>query len=361
MKQAKEFKLVECSGTAYEIGLQWGEGCRESIHRISQDSFRHLESMYQATQEDVIAQAMKFLPRIQEFDPYLVEVMKGQASATGLSFSEILAQRCMNELLFYYTQIRGLCTAFAATGKATAGGQTLLGQNVDWSPGAIIDFLKIHHKGGPEQYVLSFANSSELALSSAGYGICALATVGRSYAFNLPLGCYMPRVMRQKSIHDAMELLKQVARGVGYFQLADANGVMLGIESTCDDYEIIQPQDDLMLHSNHYLTERFRHDDLTAYLTEIGRLPPVMATESLKRYERIRSLMYQDYGRITPQTTMEALADHEKYPLSICRHDDKSSCPSITLASLIMVPAEGAIYIACGHPCEHEFVRYTFC
>lgn len=361
MKHAKEFKLVECSGTAYEIGLQWGEGCRESIHQISQDSFRRLASMYHATQEDVVAQAMKFLPRIQEFDPYLLEIIKGQASATGLSVPEILAQRCMNELLFYYTEIRGLCTAFAATGKATAGGQTLLGQNVDWSPGAIINFLKIHHKDGPDQFVLSFANSSELVLSSAGYGICAQATIGRNYKFNLPLGCYMPRVMRQENLHDAMELLKQVARGVGYFQLADANGVMLGIESTCDDYEIIPPQDGLMLHSNHYLTERFRHDDLIAYLTEIGELPPEMATESQKRYERIRSLMHKYYGRITPQTAMEALADHENYPLSICRHDDKSACPSMTLASFIMVPAEGAMYIASGPPCEHEFVRYAFC
>ncbi len=360
MKKANEFEMVECSGTAYEIGLQWGEGCRESIYQISENSFRSLELMYQAKKEDVIAQAIKFMPRIQEFDPYLVNIMKGQADATGLRFVEIVTQRCMNELLFYYTKISGLCTAFAATGKATAGGQTLLGQNIDWAPGATIDFLKVHHKGGPDQYILSFSNSSEYTFSSAGFGICALATVGRNYTCNLPLACYIPRVMRQKNIHAAMELLKQVARGLGYYQLADANGVILGIESTCNDYEIIRPEDDLMLHSNHYLTQRFKHDDMLAYLAESGNIPLVMAAESFDRYERIRSLMYKDYDRITLQTAMEALADHENYPLSICRHDQSSSYPSVTLASFIMVPAEGAIYIACGHPCEYEFVRYTF-
>jgi len=151
MKTAKEFKLVECSGTAYEIGLQWGEGCRENIHQLAENSFRNMDSMYQAKKEDVIAAAMKFLPRIEDFDPYLVDIMKGQAHATGLSFAEIVTQKCMNEVLFYYKNITGLCTAFAATGKATAGGKTLLGQNIDWAPSATIDFLKVHHAGGPDQ------------------------------------------------------------------------------------------------------------------------------------------------------------------------------------------------------------------
>lgn len=26
MKNVREFKLIECGGTPYEIGLQWGEG-----------------------------------------------------------------------------------------------------------------------------------------------------------------------------------------------------------------------------------------------------------------------------------------------------------------------------------------------
>jgi len=359
MKTAKEFKLVECSGTAYEIGLQWGEGCRENIHQLAENSFRNMDSMYQAKKEDVIAAAMKFLPRIEDFDPYLVDIMKGQAHATGLSFAEIVTQKCMNEVLFYYKNITGLCTAFAATGKATAGGKTLLGQNIDWAPSATIDFLKVHHAGGPDQYILSFSNSTEYTFSSAGYGICALATLGINYAPNLPLACYIPRVMRQNNIHAAMDLLKQVARGLGYYHLADANGVILGIESTYYDYELIRPVDDLMLHSNHYLTKRFKHDDMMAYLVKMGILPPVMATESFKRYEKIQSLMYKDYGRITPQTAMEVLADHENYPVSICRHDYSLESTSVTLASFIMVPAEGAIYIACGNPCEHEYVRYS--
>lgn len=361
MKTAKEFKLVECSGTAYEIGMQWGEGCRESFYQTSENNFKNLELIHQAKKDEVMTLGMRFLPLIQDFDPYLVDIMKGQAAATGLSFAEIVTHRCIFELSFYYPAIRSLCTGFAATGQATANGQTLLGQNIDWAPGTPIDFLKVHHNGGPDQYILSFSNSSEYALSSAGFGICALATFGKSYAYNLPLACYMPRVMRQNNIHDAMDLFKKVARGLGYYHLADASGNLIGIESTCNDYEVIQPVDDLMFHSNHYLTERFQADDLMDVLDEMGMLPPALVGESQKRYVRMRDLMYKDYGRITPQTAMAVLADHEEnYPFSICRHDDSSPYPSVTQASFVMVPAEGTIYVACEHPCQHEYVRYTF-
>jgi len=360
MKTAKEFKLVECSGTAYEIGLQWGEGCRESFYHNSENSFRKLELLHQAKKDEVMTKAMRFLPLIKEFDPYLIDIMQGQAAATGLSFAEIVTHRCLLELSVYYPSINSLCTGFAATGEATAGGKTLLGQNIDWAPGATIDFLKVHHNGGPVQYILSFTNASEYTLSNAGFGICGMATIGRNYAYNLPVPCYMPRVMRQKNSYEAMDLLKKAARGFGYFHLANANGFMMGIESTYNDYEVIQPIEDLMVHSNHYLTKRFQGDDMLVYMAELGMISSEMALESLKRYERMQSLMYRDYGRITPQTAMEVLADHENYPLSICRHDDSSPYPSVTQASFIMVPAEGTIYVACEHPCRHEYVRYTF-
>jgi isopenicillin-N N-acyltransferase-like protein len=71
--------------------------------------------------------------------------------------------------------------------------------------------------------------------------------------------------------------------------------------------------------------------------------------------------MDQHYGRINIETVMKILADHDHHPNSICRHVDPAApIPSTTLASFIMVPEEGAVYIAAGPPCEYEYVRYEF-
>lgn len=296
-------------------------------------------------------EGQKFFPEVQEFDPYQIEIMRGQADATGLNLEEIFTQKCFNELTFYYNNISGMCTSFAATGKATQDGKTILGQNIDFLPGTPIDLLKIRHSNGLVQFILSFSNSSEFTFSSAGIGMCANATIGQDYSFNIPVGCYLPRVMREKNIHDAMDILKQVARGLGYYHLADMNGHMSGIESIHNDFELLYPERDMLLHSNHYLTERFKEVDTA----------PQLQPDSYHRLDRIRSLVDQHYGHINIETVMKILADHDHHPNSICRHVNPAAPKSSkTLASFIMIPSEGAIYIAAGHPCECEYVRYKF-
>jgi isopenicillin-N N-acyltransferase-like protein len=351
MKIAKQFKVVECSGTPYQIGQQWGEGCKENILRISENICNGMAAFYQTSKEEFIPQAMKFFPIVKEFDPYLVEIMRGQADATGLSFKEIFTQKCFNELTFSYNNISGLCTSFAANGKATQAGKTILGQNIDFLPETPIDLLKIHHANGLVQFILSFSNSSEFIFSSAGMGMCANATIGQGYSFNIPVGCYLPKVMRQKNIDDAMDILKQAARGLGYYHLADIYGHMSGIESIHDDFAILNPDRDMLLHSNHYITERFKAADTA----------PQLQPDSYHRLDRIRSLFDQHYGNINVEIVKEILADHDHHPNSICRHIDPTvPISSETLASFIMVPGEESIYIAAGNPCEYEYVRYTF-
>jgi isopenicillin-N N-acyltransferase-like protein len=351
MRNSKEFKLIECHGTPYEIGLLWGEGCKESILKVSENLGQAMASYYQASKDQVISQAMKFFPMVQKFDPYLVEIMRGQADAAGLGLEEIFTQKCFNELSFYYKNISGLCTSFAATGKATQNGKTILGQNIDFLSGSPINLLKIHHTGGPIQFVLSFSNSSEFTISSAGFGMCANATIAQDYSLSIPVGCYLPRVMREKNIFAAMGLLEQVASGLGYYHLADKNGHMSGIESIHNDFEVINPERDMLLHSNHYLTERFKGVD-----TALQYQP-----DSYHRLDRIRSLVDQHYGYLDVEIFMKILIDHDHYPDSICQHVNPAvPISSTTLASFIMVPYEGAIYIAAGNPCEYEYTRYEF-
>lgn len=351
LKNSREFTLVECSGTPYEIGLQWGEGCKDNLLKTTRSSFEGMAAFLQLSKERIVSMAMDHLTSMENFDPYLIEIMRGQAAGAGLPFEEIVAQKCFNDFTcMAMTGLCTLCTSFAATGKATEGGKTLLGQNIDFVPDATIDFLKIKHNDGLVQFVLSFNNWTEYTLSSNGLGICINATFAKNHDFSLPVSGYLSRVMRQKNIGEALELLKQVARGVAYYHLADSKGEMYGIESTHDDWQLILPERDLLIHSNHYLTERFKARDTA----------PGIQPDSYERLGAGSALLERNYGHITPELVMEALADHHHYPNSICRHiDETKPVSSATLASFVMVPEEGAIYIARGNPCENGFVRYS--
>lgn len=54
MNSKRELRVIECSGTPYEIGLQYGEGCRDSILKSLEINFGILTSGYKISQEQLV-------------------------------------------------------------------------------------------------------------------------------------------------------------------------------------------------------------------------------------------------------------------------------------------------------------------
>lgn len=62
MKKARQLEVIECRGTPYEIGQQWGEACRDSILQGLENCLMGMNLVYNASREEVISRAMRFLP-----------------------------------------------------------------------------------------------------------------------------------------------------------------------------------------------------------------------------------------------------------------------------------------------------------
>ncbi|MCF8032934.1 MAG: hypothetical protein K9K66_07975 [Desulfarculaceae bacterium] len=55
------------------------------------------------------------------------------------------------------------------------------------------------------------------------------------------------------------------------------------------------------------------------------------------------------------------MEDHQGRPNSICRHSDPAVPAGLqaeSLGSLIMLPSQGAMLMAAGNPCAHQYLRY---
>jgi isopenicillin-N N-acyltransferase-like protein len=280
--------------------------------------------------------------------------VRGHAKGAGLSFEQAFALRCAVELIFYFQPAgAALCTSFATSGDATASGATMLGQNIDWFSGTPIALLRQEYPDGLRQLTLCLVGVSEYTLTSNGLGICINGTVAAwtPPGPGIPLLCYLPRVMRQKNLGQARQLLESAARGVGYCQLADASGEIFGIESDFSNQCILEPEDGVMVHSNHYLSEQFQEKDGARDIFP----------DSYERLPRIKKLMTQYRGNLTPKRMMKVLGDHKGSPNSICRHPDLQAPPhmrSETLASYIMEPANGVMHLAVGNPCHNHYEEF---
>lgn len=352
MKEAKRFDVIECRGSDYEIGLQYGEACGEKIRSNIEMTYASTMLFQNVSREQVVGNVKKFIPLAEAFDPVAIEYVKGIAKGAGVSFEDAFMLRAALELGIFYKNIAGLCTSFAATGEATAGGKTILGQNIDWFENYPVDLLKIKREDGMEQLALSLGGALEYVLNSSGIGFNANLTLcsPQNFRLTVPLGCYIHKAMRQKTIGDALGVLCQAARGTGYYHLASAEGDIVGIESIFEDFNVMHPERDMLVHSNHYLTERFKKGDWI-YFTN---------PDSYIRVHWIKRVMEHNYGRITPQTMMEALADHHNYPKAICCHVDeaKPRPQAVTLVSYIMVPEDLTMYVSYGNPCQYEYIEY---
>jgi len=349
VKKKKRFEVIECGGSPYDIGKQYGTACRENFIYSIDSLFEEYTTAQKTSKEEIIATLRKYIPLVESFDPDLLEMLKGQADGVGVSLEEIFLLRCNFELSFYYQQMKTFCTSFAVTGQATSGGKTLIGQNFDATSGRTIDLLKIMHADGLKQLSLVFWGACELTLNSAGLGMVLNVVVSppEKQLLDLPACCVMPKAMRQRRIGDALGIFCAAGRSMMYYCLASKEGDIIGIETMPDDYNVIQPDRDFLSHANHYHTDRFKK----------GELVYMGAPSSYIREPQMRRLIEKHYGNITLERMMEIISNHNHYPKGICNHALEGSTGE-TLASVIMVPEDNVMYVTYGHPCQYEYEEY---
>ena len=349
--------IIRLKGSYTEIGQAWGCAIKDDLKSGIDHELGGIAAYISKDKKDLIAMSNKLIPVARAYDPQFMEVLEGMAQGSGIPFEEIFALRSLLELMFYCHKLPNMCTAFAATGKATQDGTTIIGQNIDWHPDSNISLLRISWPNGVEQLSLCLGGIWEYPLTrppdGSPFGLAATLAVSLTPGQDLkkvPLSIVMNRAGRQKRLERALSVFINGEQNMGGFVLASAEGEIIGVELADTHYEVLFPEEEMMVRANHYLTDRFKPMDFFAKYWP----------DSYLRYNRLRVLMQKDWGRITPELMMKHLSDHHNHPKSLCTHVDPEAtfAPSRTLASVIMVPEKGCIYIANGNPCRTPFLKY---
>lgn len=352
-------EIITLKGSYYEIGKGWGSAFKGKMEKVAQIELGVISNFYGISVDTVVASGKKYLPVAESYDPDFMEVLKGFAEGSGIDFDKFFAIRAALELLFFMGQpsASGMCTSLAVTGAATQNGDTIIGQNIDWHPQLPLVMLQIEWPNGVKQLSLSMAGIWEYSLScpasSSPYGVAATLTATPDTTLEtpkVPISIMMNKASRQLNLNDAMAVFKGNNVNLASFLLANGKGVIRGIELGLNSFEILEPKSEMLVHANHYISERFKPHDI--FLQHVPDSP--------LRYERLQHLLKQDHGDITPKHIMKYFSDHNNFPKGICAHIDPESQlpPSATVASVIMLPKQKIMYVAIGNPCENEYRRY---
>ncbi|HEY96635.1 MAG TPA: hypothetical protein G4O16_00435 [Dehalococcoidia bacterium] len=354
-KGKRKIKVVEVSGTPYEMGFQYGKACPEirTIIDITcqvfggRDTVRGLAERY----------IPMYLPAAEAYAPEIVDEMKGMAAGAHLDFQDIFFLNITYEIAV--PSIMG-CTSFALTCEATDNGETIAGQNFDylsmWEDSMVL--LKMRPEHGPDILAIAFAGSLGLiGFNSAGISLNlnllrnkdSLAPDG-----GVPAHIILGKVLTSETVNQAISIITSAGRrSAKNFLLTNDKGDIVDLEVTSDDIDVHYAEEGIFVHANHFSSSRLKSDDLA----------PEYWPDSYIRRQRLFQLIKNHHGSMSVGLMKLLLQDHHNDPNSICRHPDPENPLPFgrmmkTLVSLISCPKEGKAHIALGNPCQNEFLEY---
>ena len=350
-------KVVELEGSYYQIGQGWGEALREDMPKIIQIELGTVAALLGVDIKTVVAIGSSYLEVAEKYDPDFMQVLKGFSQGAEVDFNTFFAIRAVLEILFQTSRPEGMCTSFAVTGEATASGETIIGQNIDWHPELPLVLLRINWPNGVQQLSLTLGGVFEYSLSHhpsyepyAGAATLTATSNSRPGQPTVPVSIVMQKAYRQANIDKALAEFAASELNIASFLLADGAGNISGIELGAGTHVLLSSPKGTLVHANHYQSDLFVPKDIF--------LPYV--PDSPLRQARLTKLIDENYGNITVDHMKRFLADHENYPKAICAHVDPKSelPPSATVGSVIMVPARKMMYVAAGTPCSNDYIPF---
>ena len=347
-----QFPHHRLQGTPREVGRQHGEALRSMIRA-------HLELIYtQGAQRSNLAPetgrrwALAFGPMIGEAAPHFLEEIEGVAEGAGIERAEALLLQVRQEVAHVarFGAVDLECTSFAVSGPYTRAGTTFAGQNADLAGGieAFSAVLTFAVTGKPAVMMLVPAGQiSYLGISSEALSADANFLRSAGWRTGFPRYLLTRLAIEQPTLKAAVDAALTPRRASSRnLLLADRTGAMVDIETTAQEHGLAWGNGCLVHANHHVLPGMAGHETATAEERH----------NSGCRQDRIAALMEEHRGRIDATVLKTVLRDHANRPHSICAHPGERV--SYSFASIVSDLEAGAMEVAVGPPCEHDYVRY---
>ncbi len=212
----KELKVLELTGTPYEIGRAHGQALKPEIRELVKRWQADIESSFGMPAPVYIERllaASDFRPAIDRWTPGLLDEVRGIADGAGLDFSTIYAYQLIDENWVLGPDLAASkCTSFAV--RKRAGRPAVVAQNLDL-PVFYNDYptvLRIRARGEPETLVFTVPGVlAANGLNDRSVGVCVNAVTQLAYsAKGLPVAFVIRGILRQKTYADAVRFLKDI-------------------------------------------------------------------------------------------------------------------------------------------------------
>ena len=352
------FDVIELSGTPFEIGREHGERAGTLINNSVVNYKKMFKELVGLDWAQVKALAEDYIEPIHNCDPDILEELHGIACGSGLTLEDIVAVNARTELIYSNAMgdVEG-CTAVAVMPEKTECKRMLMGQNWDYRPMVAnsLVILKIKQSGKPDIIMVTEAGMvGKIGFNSKGICTGLNALSAPSVPKGVPVHVALRLLLNGENLTQGASFLEHTpVAGCGNIVLGSAGGYALNLEIGPDDYDVLTPKNGLLVHANHYLSERFSH-----YRGAKGE----RTINSYLRQDRMQRIFENTAHPATIDDFKRAFSDHSDYPDSICRHPEPKHEPSAqaaTLYSVIFDLERLEMHLCRGNPCVGEYEVFS--
>ncbi|MBI4026179.1 MAG: hypothetical protein HY360_14425 [Verrucomicrobia bacterium] len=339
--------LVEVHGTSFECGEQLGIYWRQLAHETFASAPDGERPWFERSDT---AEAKAF----DRHAPHLRELYRGMMRSANIANPRLPASRTHSGPAGERppaTPVKTACSSYALNGTFTADGSPLAGQNKDTGWGSAFRYvvLKVCSTDGPGTFSLTYPLDL-LGYGSSATGLCIFrnSMPGEPQpGFPWVSWCLMAKC--KQTVAEAVELFRQLAvGGCANFLLADRFGGMADIELGAGRTNVLTPSAGLLAHTNHFVDPVLTDDSF-----------PGEAEHSVHRLAIMKTRFEAERGRLNWMGALHCMSDHEKHPMSLCRHETPARRGFMTTASVVAEPAKGRLHVVRGPPCSNPPVTHT--
>jgi len=260
---ASKLRVVELSGTSYEMGLTHGRTLQPEIRELVGRWKRDLEANYQVPADVFIRRLLErtdFKSAIDRWTPGLLDEVRGIADGAGIDFDTIYAYQLIDEIWAMGPDLGfSKCTSVAAGPRN--GRPAVVAQNLD-VPAFYHGYqtvLRIRDdKNDLETLVFTIPGIlGSNGLNSRSVGVCVNAVTQLAYsATGLPVVFVVRGILRQKTYKQAVKFLEDIRPGAPQTYVIGGPHEAAVFERSAEKMSIFVPFEGAWFsyHTNHPMT-----------------------------------------------------------------------------------------------------------
>lgn len=361
--------FIEVEGPIAERGAQYGRAADARVKRGA-ELYKGFLDARGVSWGQVVDATRLLSERLKDLYPEQHDELEAIAKGAGVDLAEVMLINGRSEVLNAAavalkeeekTEIDDGCTAAVALPEKTAEGRLIHCQNWDWRPEceetAVI--VAVRREDGPD--LLTYVEAGGLA--RAGFNEIGVAVTGNNLTIEgedwsrpgVPLSVIRRLILEAPTYPEAMNAIARTPRTVSNNMIvscAQDTGDAINLETTPDEIFWVAPEDGLLTHSNHFVSQAAR-----AKVVDRGVL---QGMDSLYRDRRVRAHLARCGSKVTIDDFKSAFSDKFGHPRAVLRTPDPTSSNQIsaTVATIIMDAADRVMWVRQSPYRSEEYVKY---